>query len=132
MRVGRRGAFLVLFGAVYVLLGYSYLSVTVTPAVRHSLKLALSVAPLEVYAWGWIVAGAVAIVAGVMLPVAWKAAGFAAAVVMPTIWALVALTAWTDGHVARAWVTAVVYALLAGSVAVVAGMVDPGDLEAHR
>lgn len=127
LHVGHRGAFLALFGAVYLLIAYSFLGTRVTPQVRHALRLALNVAPLQVYAWAWAVAGAISVVCGLFCP-GRKAVGFTAAVVMPTLWAVVYFAAWIDGDIPRGWVSGVLFLLLAAAVAVVAGMPEPREL----
>ena len=130
LRVGRRGLFLVLFGAVYLLIGYSYLTVSQTsqPLVKHALRLALNVAPLTVYGWLWVAAGGLAAVSGLFtITSSRRPIGFIAAVVMPSLWTLVYLAAWIDGDVPRGWVSALLFGLLAAAVWVVAGMPDPHE-----
>lgn len=133
LHVGRRGAFLILFGAVYALIGYSYLTLSPVSetAVRHALRLALNVAPLPVWGWAWITAGAVAMLCGACCT-GRKAVGFAAAVVLPALWAVVYVAAWLVGDIARGWVSAAIYAALAAAVAVIAGMPEPRDLIGGR
>ena len=128
LHVGHRGVFLALFGIVYLLLGYSYIGVHITPQVRHALRIALQVAPLPVYAWGWVTTGAISVLCGLFCP-GRKAVGFAAAILMPAIWSLVYTDAWLEGGIPRAWVSVAVFAALAAAVAVVAGMPDPRQLE---
>ena len=125
--IGHRGAFLILFGVVYLLLGYSYLSVQVTPVVKHALHLALSIAPLDVYAWAWIISGALCVLAGVLSPRR-KPLGFAVAMLMPALWSIVFAAGWVNGDTPRGWTTAIVFAALAGAVGVVAGMQDSGEM----
>ena len=127
LHVGRRGVFLILFGAVYLLIGYSYLGVHVTPAVRHALRLALNLAPLTVYAWLWLGSGTVLVLSGLVSP-GRKPVGFTVAVVMPVLWAVVYSAAWIAGDIPRGWVQAAIFAALAAAVAVVAGMPEPRDL----
>jgi hypothetical protein len=131
LHVGRRGSFLVSFAVVYGLLGYSYLGVHVTPVVRHSLRVALTLAPLPVWAWAWIAAAVISGVCGLFCP-GRKAAGFAAAVVMPALWAAVYAAGWLNGDIPRGWVTALLFAALATAVAVIAGMPEPRDLIGGR
>jgi len=133
LHVGRRGAFLILFGAVYALIGYSYLTLSPVSeaAVRRSLHLALNVAPLPAWGWAWLAAGAVAVACGAFCP-GRKAGGFATAVVLPALWAVVNLAAWVAGDIPRGWVSAAIYAALAAAVAVIAGMPEPRDLIGGR
>ena len=124
--LGRRGTFLALFGCVYALIGYSYLTLEVTPLVRHALRLALRLAPLDAYGWAWIGAGVIAVVCGLFCP-GRKTVGFLAAMLMPAMWSLIYLATWLDGDIPRGWVSAVVYVLLAAAVSVVAGMPEPAE-----
>lgn len=124
-KIGRRGAFLILFGVIYLLLGFSYVATPETPAVRVALKLALRVAPLWAYGLMWLVAGAVAVISGVFLSPARDATGFMCAVIAPTLWAFVYLAAWVDHDTSRAWVSAAVFAAIGGAVSVVSGMANP-------
>lgn len=130
--VTRRGTFLVSFGAVYIILGYSILTLSNSPttnaAAHKALRFALEIAPLSVYGWLWIASGAVAIAAGVLSR--YEVIGFGIAAFMPTLWALVYFTAWDT--LPRAWLSAAVYLLLATSVLIVAGMPDPAELEELR
>jgi hypothetical protein len=130
-RVGNRGVFLTLFGGVYILIGYSYLNIPPSSraAIRYSLYLALKIAPLSVYAWAWIVAGAVAVWSGLFTFTSpRRPVGFTVAVVMPTIWALINFAAWVNGDSPRGWVSAAVFGLIAAAVATVAGMAEVREL----
>lgn len=130
LHVGRRGVFLVLFGGVYLLIGYSYLTVAASSRllVKHALRLALNVAPLPVYGWLWITAGTVAVISGLFtITSPRRPIGFTAAVVMPALWTVVYFAAWIDGDVPRGWVSALLFGLLAAAVWVVAGMSDPHE-----
>jgi hypothetical protein len=129
LHAGRRGVFLVLFGAVYALIGYSYLTLSPVSAapVRRSLRLALNLAPLTVYAWLWLGSGIVLVLSGLVSP-GRKPVGFTVAVVMPTLWAVVYFAAWVAGDIPRGWVQSAIFAALAAAVAVVAGMPEPRDL----
>lgn len=129
-RVGRRGAFLALFGVVYLLLGYSYL-VADTPQVRHALRVVINIAPLAVYAWVWCAVGAVAVACG-LFSGGHKSVGFTAAVIMPVVWSLVYEAAWLAGDLPRGWVTAATYFAIALAVTAVAGMPEPHDFEIRR
>lgn len=126
VRVSRRGVFLIIFGVVYALLGYSYLTIPAAsrPVVKEYLRFALSVLPLDVYGWAWLICGALAVVGGTFHRL--DAVGFSAAIFMPTIWAGVYFIAQFDGA-PRAWVSAFLFVLLAAAVGTVAGMFDPLD-----
>lgn len=128
-RLGRRGAFLGCFGAVWVLYGTGLLVQPVpdTRGLRHVLALA----PMNVWAWCWIVAGAVAVVA------AWKPGGadwpgFAALTVMVVPWALSPALAWVGGEYPRGWIAAAIWAALGVGCAVVAGWPEPPGTRKHE
>lgn len=128
----RRGTFLASFGAVYAIIGYSILTISNAPAVQaqvhKALHTALRVAPLDVYGWLWIASGVIAIVAS-WTP-RYEMWGFGTTAFMPTLWAVVYFSAWNT--MPRAWLSAVVYLLLAASVLIVAGLPDPSELEELR
>lgn len=132
-RPGHRGGFLAAWGVVYILIGYSYLAVppSTLQALRKALRLALNVAPLQVYAWLWIAAGAVGLTAAFVLP-GRRAFAFIAAVIMPALWSVVYFAGWADGGVPRGWVQAAIFAALATAVTTVSGMPDPKDLGGAR
>lgn len=125
VKLSRRGGLLVLFGAVWVLLGYSYLSIPASfkPLLHRSLRFALSVAPIEAYGWIWIGTGLAAIIGGAVHRFDWL--GFGSAMLMPLYWSLVNFVAQFVDGVPRAWVSGVIYGLLAAVVGVAAGMYDP-------
>lgn len=131
--IGRRGAFLALFGIVYLLIGYSYLGDRPTPAVRAALRLAINVAPLWVYGLVWILGGATALIVGLIVPPTRDAVGFIAMITLPTLWACVYFAAWLHNDAPRGWTSALLFALVAFAVAVVSGMPNPvkvpGDIE---
>lgn len=126
-QLSRRGATLLIFGFVFQLLGYSYLSLDgpAAPIVRRQLRLALDIAPLEAYGWGWIVCGLVAIACSLVRRLDWI--GFGAAVLMPAVWAFAYGAAWLIDDAPRAWVNCALFALLAADLAQTAGMADPRD-----
>jgi signal transduction histidine kinase len=125
---GRRGGFLLLFGALYVLLGYSYMGSRPTDAVRTSLAVAEQLMPLWGYGLLWMAAGLVALVSGLVFSPARDALGFGAAILMPTLWSGTYFLAWLHGDSDRGWVTAVIFAIIAAAVAIVSGMVNPSVL----
>lgn len=127
VKVSRRGAALVGFGVVFILLGYGYLTLDATtkPLVERSLRLALEVAPIETIGWAWIACGTLAVIGGLFHRIDWI--GFTAAFVMPSLWTITYLAEWKVDHLPRAWVSAAVYGLIAFIIAIISGMVDPLD-----
>lgn len=123
--LSRRGAVLALFGTVFALLGYSYLSIDarLTAVLHAQLRFALDVAPVEFYGWAWVVCGLLAILGGLVHPL--DGLGFAAAVFMPALWSVVYFLAWFHDDAPRAWVNGCLFGAIALVLVVVAGMADP-------
>jgi hypothetical protein len=126
----RRGTFLAVFGAAYLLVAKSLIDTDVTPAVAHVFRFALAVMPLTGWALLWLVCGAIALADAVLTRDGRDALGFAAAVFAPTAWAIVYTAAWAgnDTGVKDLWISAVTYALIAAAVLIVAGMPDPSGV----
>lgn len=121
-KLGRRGAILLCYGTVWALYGYGQL---ISPQADQSgLTLLLQKIPLEVWAWLWIAAGLVAIVAA-WLPQGRDAPGFVAIVLIVLPWMLAYLTSWALGYFPRGWVAAAVWGVIAVPVIVVAGWSEP-------
>lgn len=127
LQVSRRGAFLALFGFVFILLGYSYLHIPhqFRPILHANLRFALNVAPIEFYGWAWITTGSIALLGSIVHRFDWV--GFGVAILMPMFWSIVYFIAQIQDGVPRSWVSGTVYGLLAGAIAIVAGMTDPLD-----
>lgn len=116
----RRSSFLMLFGAAYCAIGWSYIAGPSTPALRRSLDLALTVVPVA--AWGalWVVCGVLAIVTGVLRWV--KPLGFAALTFVGTLWGAAYFVGWIAGDAPRGWVSALIFWMVSAAVHIVAGM----------
>lgn len=129
-RIGRRGAFLTLFGVAYLMIGQALVTSTTTPIVRHVFRFALSILPLPGWGVAWLVCGTVAIVDG-LWPHGRDMIGFAAAVLAPVAWSIVYLAAWLQLDAPGApvgrnlWESALLYAVIAAAVLIVAGMPEP-------
>jgi len=117
--LGRRGAILLSYGTVWALYGYGQL-IQPSPDQR-GLQLLLDMAPLTAWAWCWIAAGLVAVVAA-WWPTGQDWFGFVALVVMVLPWMLGYLASWWPlGVFPRGWVAALIWGLIAVPVIVVAG-----------
>ncbi|MFI8499476.1 hypothetical protein ACIGFK_13405 [Streptomyces sp. NPDC085524] len=121
-RLGRRGAILTSYGLVWLLYGYAQL-VTPQPDQR-GLALLLRLMPLDAWAWGWIVAGTVALVYA-WAPPGQDAAAFLALVLIVVPWTATYLVAWLSGGYPRGWVAAAVWTVITVPVLVVAGWPEP-------
>ncbi|MFJ8016256.1 hypothetical protein [Streptomyces sp. NPDC096339] len=121
-RLGRRGVILTCYGLVWILYGYGQL-VTPQPDQR-GLGLALRLIPLDTWAWGWITAGAIAVVCA-WAPPGRDAAGFVGLVLIVVPWMASYLTTWLLGDYPRGWVAAAIWTVITVPVMVVAGWPEP-------
>ncbi|MGW1998213.1 hypothetical protein [Embleya sp. NPDC001921] len=100
-RLGRRGAFLAIYGAAQVFWGVGFIVLPPTPA---GLALLTDALPLHCWAWLWILGGAAAF-ASAWLRVGRDAVGYGAAMIPLGIWAFAYLWASMSGEYARGgWV----------------------------
>lgn len=120
--LGRRGAILLSYGTVWLLVGYGQL-VSPQPDQR-GLHLALQLLPLTVWGWLWIAAGLIALVSAWM-PQGVDWAGFLALPLIVLPWMASYLVSWLQGDFPRGWIAAVVWAAIAVPVLVAAGWREP-------
>lgn len=121
-RLGRRGTILSCYGVVWLLIGWGQI-VQPQPDQR-GLSLLLSRAPLQVWAWGWIVAGLIALVCA-WLPPGRDAAGFVALVLIVVPWMTSYLASWILGVYSRGWAAAAVWTAITVPIMVVLGWPEP-------
>lgn len=135
-----RRKFLVAFGAAYLCIGFSYVAAPATATVRGSLlwidRASHGWVPFWLLGCIWMAAGAVAVVSS-FVPTTRDKPGFLVLSVPPSLWAcsyLVAqVLAWSSAYQApRAWVSVIVFGLIAFAVDVVSGMVDADLVSAHE
>lgn len=120
--IGRRGAILSCYGIVWLLIGWGQL-VAPQPEQR-GLHLLLSWAPLQVWAWGWIAAGLIALVCA-WAPPGRDAPGFVALVLIVVPWMASYLASWLLGEYSRGWAAAAVWAAITVPIMVVLGWPEP-------
>ncbi|UVF61147.1 membrane protein [Arthrobacter phage Aoka] len=126
---GRRGAFQLVFGLVYLIVGMGYF-MTPGTTLRDRYFSWLGPVPLDAFAALWVAAGAIAIVSA-FLPRPRDAAGFMALVFAPGIWfGLFVIAAAVTGS-AAAIVQAALYAVFSVAPLIVSGMQGPEDRD-HR
>lgn len=135
--LGHRGAFLLLFGVIWILVGVSLLPDTETPMPPHVLML-FEHLPLWLRIAYWMAPGTVAVVSAFLRGPGHDTAGFALLIVAPIVrggsygWAWVA---WmlSGGQIGedRGWLGAVVWAALAGAILIVASWREPGGFVPH-
>jgi hypothetical protein len=121
----RRDGFLILIGALSLLLGYAYAISPAPQTMKSAIGTALNFAPLWVYGVAWLAAGGYCLAAGFTDR---RIGGFAVAAAMPTLWGSVYLLSWLHGDSGRGWLTAGIFWALAGAVICVSGLVDPSPI----
>lgn len=124
MGVGRRGAFLLLFGLAYAGIGLSYVFAEPTAPIREAMVWLPSWSPLWACGVAFVAAGGVALVCA-FLPLPGDRFGFMALASISAAWAVANVVSWQAEHQARGWVTAIVFAAVGGAVLVVSGMPNP-------
>ncbi|MFD7428397.1 hypothetical protein ACFV6Z_15315 [Streptomyces sp. NPDC059818] len=122
--VSRRRAVLVTLGAGW--LGYGALGILINPREGTTALLGdiTRWVPMAVLGWLWVVAGAVGIVAGLVVSCPRvQAAGYAALAALPGLWAAAFTLAISDAPTASG--SACIWVAIAVAVVLVAGMDDP-------
>lgn len=130
-----RRKFLIAFGVAFAAIGFSYMTAEPTAPVRVALRW-IDWLPFWVLGSIWVACGAVAIVSS-FLPTTRDKPGFLCLSIPPTLWAgayLVAagLDQWAGYGAPRAWVSVIVFGVIAFAVDVVSGMVDARPATTRR
>lgn len=121
-KLGRRGAILTCYGAVWTLYGTAQL---LTPSSdQRGLGVLLNIAPLTAWACAWIVAGLIAL-ACAWAPPGRDAPAFLALPLVVVPWMASYLVTWAMGDFPRGWVAAAVWTAITVPVLVVAGWPEP-------
>lgn len=119
LRLGRRGACLLLIGISWTLYGVGLVMSEPTFAQERGLTAITHVAPLDTWAWLWIGGGALGIGMSVIRQ---DAAGYVGVVLPPLTWAVsYALAWWPLQEYGRGWTSAVVWGAIAGALFIVSG-----------
>lgn len=118
---GRRGAFLVLFGTVNILLGVAF-TLPSQPASSVRFLFDLGV-PLRWWGAAWVVSGLVGIGFAFARPPGADRWGFVALAFALASGTGVYALSWVLGY-GRGWLLAAVFTALTGSVAIVSGMMS--------
>lgn len=128
---GRRGAFQVVMGIVYLVVGASFFFMPAAPSREQAFAWLTPYIPLGWFASLWIIAAGVALVCA-FLPRPRDAAGFIALVFAPGIWVGLFLAAAIMTGSALATVSAVVYGAFGAVPLIVSGMQGPRDRDARK
>ncbi|MER7801264.1 hypothetical protein ABTX71_13125 [Streptomyces parvulus] len=104
-KLGRRGAFLALLGVGKTCYGLSFL---VAPPSNHGLQLLTRFCDLRHWSWLWIACGLITL-GSAFLRVGRDWAGFLAALIPPTVWALAYTVAVFAGDYSRGGFVALWY-----------------------
>lgn len=121
-QLGRRGAILSCYGTVWTLYGVAQL--TSPQPDQRGLGLLLNVAPLQLWACAWLLAGITALVCA-WAPPGRDAAAFLALPLVVVPWMASYLVTWILGDFPRGWVAAAVWTAITVPVLVVAGWQEP-------
>ena len=121
---GRRGLFQLLFGAVYLFIGYSYLFADASPARRVALAWIGEYGNL--LGLVWIVAAVLSFV-GCVRPRGRDACSFAALSGAPMAFGFLYLIGVLAGAPVQGLFTVFIFLLISGAVAIVAGMQGDHD-----
>lgn len=119
-RLGRRGAFLLTMGAVWVLYGYALLTTAAPPSLGRVLWI-----PLHTWGWIWITGGSAAMLFSWTRKVGRDSIGFVGIIIPAVGWASGFVYTWMFYDAARSWVSAAVWAAVSAMTIVVAGWPEP-------
>lgn len=121
-RIGRRGGFLLLLAIIDIGYGASLIGPSAEAVNLSTTIWRETYAPLWVWGAGWLVVAAVLIVTAFLRD---DMIGYSAAIGWKLLWGLTTLASWLFGGVARGWVSTIIWSVVAGMVAVVAGWPEP-------
>jgi hypothetical protein len=125
--ITRRGAFLLLIGVVYVVIGLGYAIPLVPPREAPDVyTAALLLAPINVWGIGFFLAGVVGAVTA-WWPEGRDGLGFLVLAGWSTGWATLALCSTFLYGSQRGWITGLVFLTFAGALMIVSGMDRGGD-----
>ena len=129
---GRRGVFQLLFSAVYLVIGASFLLLPGSQSRAEALRWLTQLLPLEPFACLWIAAGVVGVVSAFYCrPKDWV--GFFALTLAPAMWGFLFLIGVVfTGAPLLGLVSTGVYWLLAAAPMVVSGMQGPNDRDTRE
>jgi hypothetical protein len=125
-RVGRRGAALLVFAFIDVVIGWSLIDASgqAQAAALPTYRAFREVAPLAAWGWLWL---AVAAMCAVWAFRRHDAPGFAAAIAVKLVWAAGFLVSWVAWDAPRAWLGATTWGVIAALVYLISGWPEVED-----
>ena len=124
-RVGRRGAALLTFAFIDLVIGYSLLDPAAqprTPTALQSYGAMLALAPFPIWGWLWI---AVGVLCGAQAFWVRDIVGFTAAIAIKVVWAILFAASWLLYDAPRGFMGAATWLVIAAFVAIIAGWAEP-------
>jgi hypothetical protein len=128
---GHRGAFQLVFAAVYLVVGISFVLNPDGASRQQSLRWLADLGAISLFGWLWIVA-AVAATAGAFMPRPKDWFGFFMLVFAPAVWGGLFIIGVCTGANPFGLITAVIYWCFAAAPMIVSGMQGPGDRDHRR
>lgn len=125
----RRSLVLLVFGVLFVLIGFTYLGqadeIMASPAAALSYRAHLALMPLDVWAWLFVAAGAAGIVGGLTMR---HPLGFTALMVMSTWWSSEFIGSAIVTGYGRAVIAALIWFVLTAGLLIMVGWPDPHEV----
>jgi hypothetical protein len=124
LRVGRRGAALLIFAFIDLVIGWSLLDPQ-TQAQAQALpayQAMLAVVPLSVWGWWWITVGLVCVVHAFVQR---DRVGYGAAIGIKVVWGGGFLASWLVYEAPRGWLGAATWGVFAALVYLISGWPEP-------
>jgi hypothetical protein len=128
---GRRGAFQLLFSAVYLVIGASFFLLPETPSRAVALHWLTQFVPLWPFAALWLAAGLTGVVSAFLCRPKDRV-GFFALTLVPAVWGFLFGIGALVGAPAIGLVSMAIYWLIAAAAMVVSGMQGPRDRDARE
>lgn len=122
---GRRGAFLLLFGAMWALAGYGRLSTVPSEQQLTGIQPLLAIAPYRTWAALWLVTGIAALVAAFLRKPGQDVFGFVALVIPVSLWGISNLVLYSVAGYRPGLQAAAIFACMLTALIIVAGWPEP-------
>jgi hypothetical protein len=123
-RIGRRGAFLLFLALLDLVQGYAMAFPTPRAVQNPTYQFLASIAPLWVWALLWTVVGVICLVFAFKQQ---DAPGYAAAMFIKVLWALVFLLGWIFADVERGYLSTAIWAAFAAVLALISSWPEPRE-----